>query len=95
VLPFVNIFGAKTRFQVADAGKQGAGDSSFRTRLRLPPLPQLPWIRFHRWTLRFHGQRFNSIERRLDAMQEDMKSLNKAKTALEIDVALVKDKIGL
>lgn len=39
--------------------------------------------------------RFASIERRLDAMQADMKDLNKTMTALEIDVALVKDKIGL
>jgi hypothetical protein len=39
--------------------------------------------------------RFASIERRLDMMQTDMKDLNKAMTALEIDLALVKDKVGL
>jgi hypothetical protein len=39
--------------------------------------------------------RFGSIERRLDMMQIDMKDLNKAMTALEIDVAVVKDKMGL
>ena len=39
--------------------------------------------------------RFASIERRLDSMQQDMKDLNKSMTALEIDVALVKDKVGL
>ncbi len=33
--------------------------------------------------------RFASIERRLDMMQTDMKDLNKAMTALEIDVALL------
>ncbi len=38
---------------------------------------------------------FASVERRLDSLQADMKDLNKAMTALEIDVALVKDKIGL
>ncbi|MGA2712735.1 MAG: hypothetical protein ABSG41_06485 [Bryobacteraceae bacterium] len=38
--------------------------------------------------------RFASIERRLDLMQTDMKDLNKAMTALEIDVALLKDKAG-
>lgn len=39
--------------------------------------------------------RFASIERRLDMMQSDMKDLNKTMTALEIDVALIKDKAGL
>ncbi len=39
--------------------------------------------------------RFASVERRLDMMQVDMKDLNKAMTALEIDVALVKDKLKL
>lgn len=39
--------------------------------------------------------RFASVERRLDALQTDMKDLNRAMTALEIDVALVKAKIGL
>jgi hypothetical protein len=39
--------------------------------------------------------RFASIERRLDVLQTDMKDLNKTMTALEIDVALVKDKVGL
>jgi hypothetical protein len=39
--------------------------------------------------------RFASIERRLDMMQVDMKDLNKTMTALEVDVALVKDKVGL
>ncbi|HZL56345.1 MAG TPA: hypothetical protein VFC21_04660, partial [Bryobacteraceae bacterium] len=43
---------------------------------------------------RFDG-RFSAIERRLDGMQQDMKDLNKAMTALEVDVALVKDKVGL
>jgi predicted nucleic acid-binding Zn-ribbon protein len=38
--------------------------------------------------------RFASIERRLDMMQSDMKDLNKTMTALEIDVALIKDKTG-
>ena len=39
--------------------------------------------------------RFAGIERRLDSMQQDMKDLNKSMTALEIDVALVKNKVGL
>jgi hypothetical protein len=39
--------------------------------------------------------RFASIERRLDMMQSDMKDLNKALTALEVVVALVKNKVGL
>ena len=39
--------------------------------------------------------RFSSIERRLDMMQIDMKELNKTMTALEIDVALVKDKLKM
>ncbi len=43
--------------------------------------------------------RITSLESRVDArfnlMQADMKDLNKAMTALEIDVALVKDKVGL
>ena len=39
--------------------------------------------------------RFASIERRLDMLQTDMKDLNKTMTALEIDVALMKDKVGL
>jgi hypothetical protein len=43
--------------------------------------------------------RFASLESRFDgrlnSMQADMKDLNKAMTALEIDVALVKDKVGL
>lgn len=39
--------------------------------------------------------RFASIERRLEMMQNDMKDLNKTMTALEIDVALLKDKAGL
>lgn len=43
--------------------------------------------------------RFTSLEARFDArlnsMQADMKDLNKTMTALEIDVALLKDKVGL
>jgi len=39
--------------------------------------------------------RFASIERHLDMMQVDMKDLNKTMTALEVDVALVTDKVGL
>jgi hypothetical protein len=43
--------------------------------------------------------RFTSLEGRVDqrfsSMQQDMKDLNKSMTALEIDVALVKDKVGL
>ena len=43
--------------------------------------------------------RILSLESRVDArfniLQGDMKDLNKAMTALEIDVALVKDKVGL
>jgi hypothetical protein len=35
------------------------------------------------------------VDARLNAMQGDMKDLNKTMTALEIDVALVKDKVGL
>jgi hypothetical protein len=37
----------------------------------------------------------SSIERRLDMLPTDMRDLNKAMTALEIDVALLKDKVGL
>ena len=39
--------------------------------------------------------RFASVERRLDMMQSDMKDPNKTVTALEIDVALVKDKLKM
>ena len=43
--------------------------------------------------------RFTSLEARFDArfnsMQADMKDLNKTMTALEIGVALLKDKVGL
>ena len=39
--------------------------------------------------------RFASVERRLDMMQADMKDLNKTMTALEIDVALVTDKLKM
>jgi len=35
------------------------------------------------------------LDKRMDSMQEDMKSLNRAMTALEIDVALLKDRAGL
>ena len=35
------------------------------------------------------------IDSRLNTMQQDMKDLNKAMTALEIDVALLKDKAGM
>jgi hypothetical protein len=38
---------------------------------------------------------FVSIDHRLDLMQTGMKDLNKAMTALEIDVALLKDKASL
>jgi hypothetical protein len=35
------------------------------------------------------------VDNRLNMMQSDMKDLNKTMTALEIDVALLKDKAGL
>jgi hypothetical protein len=35
------------------------------------------------------------VDNRLNMMQTDMRDLNKAMTALEVDVALVKDKVGL
>ncbi len=35
------------------------------------------------------------VDNRLNLMQQDMKDLNKAMTALEIDVALLKDNAGL
>lgn len=35
------------------------------------------------------------VDGRLNAMQADMKGLNKTMTALEIDVALLKDKAGM
>ena len=35
------------------------------------------------------------VDARLNAMQADMRDLNKTMTALEIDVALLKDKVGL
>ena len=38
---------------------------------------------------------FASLEARLNMMQGDMKDLNKAMTALEIDVALLKDRAGM
>jgi len=37
----------------------------------------------------------NRVDARLNALQQDMKDLNKTMTALEIDVAMVKDKVGL
>ena len=39
--------------------------------------------------------RFASVERRLDIVHGDMKDLNKTMTALEIAVALIKDKVGM
>ncbi len=43
--------------------------------------------------------RIGSLETRLDGrlnmMQTDMKDLNKAMTALEVDVALLKDRAGM
>jgi hypothetical protein len=41
--------------------------------------------------LSFEGR----VDARLNMLQYDMKDLNKAMTALEIDVALLKDKAGL
>jgi len=38
---------------------------------------------------------FVSLEGRLNMMQADMKDLNKAMTALEVDVALLKDRARL
>ena len=38
---------------------------------------------------------FASIDARLNLLQSDMKDLNKSMTALEIDVALLKDKAGM
>jgi hypothetical protein len=38
---------------------------------------------------------FASIDARLSLMQSDRKDLNKSMTALEIDVALLKDKAGM
>ena len=35
------------------------------------------------------------VDARFNAVQSDMKDLNKTMTALEIDVALLKDKVGL
>jgi hypothetical protein len=37
----------------------------------------------------------NRVDGRLNSIQADMKDLNRTMTALEIDVALVKDKVGL
>jgi hypothetical protein len=36
---------------------------------------------------------FASIDARMNLMQSDMKDLNKTMTAIEIDVALLKDKV--
>jgi hypothetical protein len=41
------------------------------------------------------NNRFASLDRRLDMLQSDMKDLNKTMTALEIDVAILKDKAGI
>lgn len=38
---------------------------------------------------------FASLDARLNLLQSDLKDLNKAMTALEIDVALLKDKAGM
>ena len=38
---------------------------------------------------------FASIDARLNLMQSDMKDLNKTMTAIEVDVALLKDRAGL
>jgi hypothetical protein len=35
------------------------------------------------------------VDSRFNLMQSDMKDLNKAMTALEVDLALVKDKVGM
>ena len=50
--------------------------------------------------LNYHGfssinSRFSSIDARLSLMQADMKDLNKTMTAIEVDVARLKDKVGL
>ena len=39
--------------------------------------------------------RFASVDHRLEMLQSDMKDLNKTMTALEIDVAILKDKAGI
>ena len=41
------------------------------------------------------NSRFSGVDNRLNAIQGDMKDLNKAMTALEIDVALLKDRARL
>ena len=38
---------------------------------------------------------FASLDARLNWMQSDMKDLNKTMTAIEIDVARLKDKVGM
>ena len=38
---------------------------------------------------------FASLDARLNLMQSDMKDLYKAMTAIEVDVARLKDKVGL
>lgn len=39
--------------------------------------------------------RFSAIENRLNLMQQDLKDLYKTMAALEVDVALVKDKLKM
>jgi hypothetical protein len=41
------------------------------------------------------NSRFTSVENRLNILQSDLKDFNKTLTAIEIDVAKVKDKVGL
>jgi hypothetical protein len=38
---------------------------------------------------------FASLDARMNLMQSDMKDLNKTMTAIEVDVALLKDRAGL
>ena len=44
--------------------------------------------------LRLNYRGFASIDARMNLMQSDMKDLNKTMTAIEIDVALLRDKAG-
>ncbi len=41
------------------------------------------------------NNRFASLDRRLDVLQSDMKDLNKTMTAMELDMAILKDKAGI
>ncbi|HTA41514.1 MAG TPA: hypothetical protein VK789_03650 [Bryobacteraceae bacterium] len=76
---------------VGEHGQQRSGRADHREQFRVAITTLL--LNYRRFVSIDGG--FASVKHRLDSLQADMKDLNKAMTALEIDVGLVKDEIGL